>query len=442
MSARAAALKTLLAVEQTGAWANGALKKELAKAKLDGRDAALATRLTFGVLQNRMLLDHYLAAYSSMKIEKLDPPVRQSLRLALYQILYLTKIPESAAVDEAVKLTRKLGRNPRAPGMVNGILRSILRERDRLPTTEREDPLETLSLQYSHPKWLLEEFSRYLSREELVALLEVHNSPGQTFAQVNTDKTTLEALSARLEAEGVTATPHPWLPGCLILTETGNLENLAAFQNGLFYIQDPAARLAVLAAEPKGDFRVLDACAAPGGKSFAAALAMEGRGEILSCDIYPHKGELIQKSAARLGLSSIHPLVWDARVFRESWQEAFDLVIADVPCSGLGVIGKKPEIRYKDPGLMEGLPALQREILCNVSRYVRPGGLLLYATCTLRREENEAVVDAFLQENAAFTLEPFTLPGPIGRVEAGMCTLWPQRLGTDGFFMARIRRSL
>lgn len=440
MSARKAALFTLSAVDQNDAWANGELKKEIAKAGLDRRDAALATRLCFGTLQNRILLDFYLQAFSSMKLSKMEPKVRNALRLALYQILFMERIPNSAAVNEMVSLARKYAKNPRASGMVNGILRSILRSADELPPIEQKDSLDTLSLRYSHPRWLLEEFSTRLNPEELEDLLRVHNSAAPTTLQVNTCRSSLASVQESLEAEGVVVEPHPWLPDCLVLESLGNLEQLTVFREGHVYVQDPAAKLAVLAAAPKLGERVLDACAAPGGKSFATAIAMENKGEIISCDLYPHKKLLIEAGAKRLGLSCIQVQVKDAAEKQHEWERGFDLVIADVPCSGLGVIRKKPEIRYKDPVEMNALPSIQKQLLNNLSTYVKPGGRLLYATCTLRQEENEKMVQTFLSEHSEFVLENFTLPGPLGQVEAGMVTLWPQRISTDGFFVAKLRR--
>ena len=238
----------------------------------------------------------------------------------------------------------------------------------------------------------------------------------------------------------MTVTAHPWLPDCLVLTGTGDLTQGRAWQTGMFYPQDPAARLAVLAAGLLPGNKVLDACAAPGGKSFAAAMTMGDQGELYACDLHAHKKALIEAGAARLGLGSITAQVLDARKPRKGWEGTFDTVLADVPCSGLGVIRKKPEIRYKPQEELAGLPALQGEILDNVAHYVKPGGVLLYSTCTLRPQENEAVVRAFLASHGGFSLEGFRLPGPMGEQPEGVCTLWPQRLGTDGFFLAKFRR--
>lgn len=440
MSAREAALQTLVAMDHQKAWSNGHLKKVIQEAHLDRRDAALATRLCFGVLQNRMLLDHYLQQYSTMKLTKMESKVRNSLRLGLYQMLFLTKIPVSAAVSESVALTKKLCKNPRAGGMVNGILRNLARHLDDLPTLDRSHPIAYLSLLYSHPQWLVEDWGNRLDGEELEALLRWDNSEPPVTVQVNTCRFQTPEVVELLQREGMAVTPHPWLADCLTLTATGDLTQSEGWRQGMFYPQDPAARLAVLAAGLTPGSKVLDACAAPGGKSFAAAMVMGDRGEIYACDLHPHKKALIQAGADRLGLQSITPQVADGKKPRKGWGEAFDVVLADVPCSGLGVLRKKPEIRYKAPEALEGLPQIQGEILANVSTYVRPGGVLLYSTCTLRTQENEAVVQAFLASHPDFRLEAFRLPGPLGLVEAGQCTLWPQRLETDGFFLAKLRK--
>ena len=433
-TARGVALEALTACEKQGAWSDGYLKKAIGGAGLDGRDAALATRLCFGVLQNRMLLDFYLERLCATPLKKLEVPVLAALRLGAYQLLFLDRVPDHAAVSESVDLARKRAQNPRAAGLVNGVLRSLLRQRAELPAPP------DLATRYSHPQWLVDAFLARLGREEGEALLAADNGEPPTCAQVNPLKTTSEALMSALAKRGVEAEPHPWLPGCLLLRHTGSLEGLPEFQDGLFYIQDAAARLAVLAAEPRPGWRVLDACAAPGGKSFAAALAMGDRGEVRSCDIHPHKEGLIQAGAKRLGLSCIRTEVLDSKACKEDFLDVFDLVIADVPCSGLGIIRKKPDIRYKDPRPLENLPRVQGAILDNVARYVRPGGALLYATCTLLERENEGVVRSFLDRHNHFTLEGFQVPGPFAGTETGMLTCWPHRHGTDGFFFAKLRR--
>lgn len=433
-TARDVALRALVACERQGAWSDGFLKKEIGNAGLDGRDAALATRLCFGVQQNRMLLDFWLSNLSKIPLAKMEPAVRSILRLGAYQILFLDRVPDHAAVNQAVEQARKNSRNPRSAGLVNGILRSLIRQKSELP----QPP--DLSTRYSHPQWLVEAFSRRLPPEEVEDLLRADNSEPPTCIQINTCKVETPVAVEALQQEGMTVSPHPWLPDCLLLQGTGNLEQSAAFQRGWFYVQDAAAKLAVLAADPRPGMEVLDACAAPGGKSFATAIAMDNQGRVISCDIHPHKQILLQRGAERLGLPIIQPEVLDGKDCKEDFLNKFDLVIADVPCSGLGIIRKKPDIRYKDPEPLAGLPKVQSAILENVSRYVRPGGVLLYATCTLLERENEEIVAAFLEKRKDFTSEKFQLPGPFGLCADGMLTCWPHRHGTDGFFFAKLRR--
>lgn len=433
-TAREVALQCLMAEERQGAWSDGYLRSAIRRAGLDRRDAAFCTRLAFGVLQNRMLLDWHIARLSKTPLDKLELPVRGCLQLGIYQLLFLDRVPVHAAVNESVSLAKQYSRNPRAAALVNAILRTVDRTKADLPQPKER------SIRYSHPEWLVKEFSHTLPEEEVEQLLAADNSQPPTQIQVNTLKGTPEALMEELTRAGGTVTLHPWLPNCLELEGTGSLEDLSAFREGRFYVQDAAARLAVLCAGAEPGMKVLDACAAPGGKSFAAAIQMECKGDILSCDIHPRKVELIREGAERLGFSNIHAEVRDGKVFDPALEGRFDLVMADVPCSGLGIIRKKPDIRYKDPEALKGLPDVQRDILSNVARYVRPGGVLLYATCTILSRENEEVAVWLTEREKDFTLEPFTLPGPIGRVETGMLTLWPHRHETDGFFMAKLRR--
>lgn len=430
-SARSAAFAVLERCRKRGEWANEGLRKTLKG--MDAREAALATRLVYGVLQNRMLIDAYLEELSTLPLKKLDQNVLDILHLGGYQLLFMDQIPARAAVDEAVKLTKTCVKNPKTAGFVNAVLRNLDRQREELTKTidgkwsKPEERWMRLSVQYSHPIWLVKEFAAQLDgdAQQVERLLAANNAPAPMTVQVNSCKTSTEELVKTLAAEGVSAEKHPWMADCLLLERTGDLEGLGSFQRGLFYVQDPAARAAVLAAEPKAGEWVLDLCAAPGGKSFAAALAMGGEGEIISRDIYPWKIEEIKKGAARLGLSAIRAELGDAT---KPVEGSFDLVIADVPCSGLGIIGKKPDIRYKDPAQMKSLTAVQEKILESAGSAVKPGGRLLYATCTLRREENEARVAVFLSRSSGrFTLR---------REE----TLWPHRTGTDGFYYAVLER--
>ena len=431
MSARDTALSTLIACRRAGAWSDGALKQNLARDGLDRRDAALATRLCFGVLQNRMLIDFWLSRFVRGSLEKLQPVVLDILRLAVCQLAFADKIPPSAAVSEAVNQTRRCA-NARAAGLVNGVLRSMLRSEDAFALPE------DLSVRYSHPQALVDLLRDCVGPEKLEPLLAAHNGNPPTYLQINPLRADARTVAASLEAEGFTVTPHPWLENCLTLTG-GSPERSAAFRDGLFYVQDPAARMAVLAADPQPGMEVLDCCAAPGGKSFAAGIQMQNRGVVCSCDLHAHKIDLIARGAARLGLDCIRASRADATVLDPDRIGRFDLVIADVPCSGLGVIRKKPDIRYKALDRLAELPAVQARILETQADCVRPGGVLLYATCTILKRENEDRVSAFLAARPDFTAEPFTLPGGLS-APAGTFTFLPCDHGTDGFFVAKLRR--
>ncbi len=437
MGARETALNVLIACRKDGGWSNSVLKDYCRRDRLDSRDSALAARLCYGVLQNRNLLDFYLQQLLTGKPKALHPALHDILHLGLYQLYLMDRIPESAAVNESVELAKKYCKRQRnAPGLVNGVLRNAVRSKDAL-----KEPISWED-KYSHPGELINLLKSYVGKERIEPMLKANNAIAPMTVQVNTLKTTADALQVQLETEGVTAEKHGWLSDCLVLSGTGNIEQLPAFREGLFYVQDPAAKLSVLCADIKPDQSVLDCCAAPGGKSFAAAMAMKGEGRVLSCDIHAHKIELIAKGAERLGLTNITAIQQDATLFRSDWQARFDTVIADVPCSGLGIIRKKPDIRYKDLSSLAELPALQEEIFHNTARYVKPGGLLLYATCTLVRAENEGMVETFLRTHPEFTTESLPLPAPFPKNASGMLALVPGEYDTDGFFFCRLRRKL
>lgn len=434
MGARETALNALIACRKSGAWPNGALKEYIARDRLPPRDAALATRLCYGVLQNRNKLDFYLKQLLTGRLKDLHPVVRDILHLGLYQIYELDKVPESAAVNESVTLAKKYCKNPKAGALVNAVLRKAATK------GTLQEPVSYAD-RYSHPDELISLLKANLPKGKLEPMLIADNAAPRTVVQVNALRISAEELAERLNREHVSARPHEWMPDCLVLSGTGSLEQLPAFREGLFYVQDPAAKLSVLCAGlPETGGNALDCCAAPGGKSFAAAIAMGGKGSIVSCDIYPHKTALIENGAARLGLTNITARQQDASQVVPEWVGAMDTVIADVPCSGLGIIRKKPDIRYKNLKELEDLPALQLKILETQASYVRPGGTLLYSTCTVLKRENEDVVSAFLAAHGEFTTEPLPLPGVFPKNETGMLTLIPGEYDTDGFFICRLRR--
>jgi 16S rRNA (cytosine967-C5)-methyltransferase len=438
-NARETALQVLMSIRTSSAWADAALKAQLAQGALSGPDAALATRLVYGVLQNRLLLDFWIGAYCTQKPEHLQLPLPDILRLGVYQIVFLDRIPDSAAVNESVNLAKQHGR-AKASGLVNAVLRKIVQNKNALPKVPETDVLRYLSVTYSHPKWLVKRLLALLGREETEAFLKADNGVVPMTIQVNPLKGNADALTAELTAAGVTVTPHAWVPDCLELSGTGDLTALPAFREGRFLVQDAAARLVQNAAMAQSGSRVIDVCAAPGGKSFGAAMAMGDRGSILSCDVHPNKLKRIQEGAARLGIACIETATADGRERHEEWVESADLVLVDAPCSGIGIIRKKPDIRYKSAEQLFTLSVVQTAILENAAAYVKRGGALVYSTCTVLPEENEQITDAFLAQHLDFVREAFTLPEPVGTVD-GQITLWPQRNGVDGFYLCRMRRT-
>lgn len=439
MSARDTALRVLGAVTSNGAWADASLKAQLRRDGLIGAEAALATRMVYGVLQNRALLDFYLGAYCTQKVSHLQIPLSDILRLGAYQILFLDKVPDRAAVNEAVELAKKNKRGT-ASGLVNAVLRKVSLNKDKLPTIPDRDEVQYLSIKYSHPKWLVKRLLALLGREEAEAFLAADNGVAPLTVQVNTLKTTTEALTAKLTDAGVSVIPHPWVPDCLELSSSGDLTALESFGRGEFFVQDPAAKLVGLIAAPQKGQRVIDVCAAPGGKSFGAAVLMGDGGEIFSCDLHEKKLVRIQEGAARLGITSIQTFAADGTVLRPDWVASADVVLVDAPCSGLGIIRKKPDVRYKSPDDLFTLTVAQSALLENAARYVKSGGALIYSTCTVLPEENGQIVDGFLAAHPEFSRESFTLPQPIGE-QPGELTLWPHRHGTDGFYICRLRRA-
>ena len=437
-NARETALEVLTACRKLDAWSDGSLKSACQRNGLDSREAALAARLTYGVLQNMALLDFYLGQYCSQKVTQLEPFVRDVLRLGAYQILLMDKVPDSAAVNEAVEMAKQHKR-ARAAGMINAVLRRLSREKEQLPAIPDQDPAAYLSVRYSHPRWLVERLLEILGREEAEAFLAADNEPVPLTVQRNPLRCSREQLVRYWQDAGAGIESHSWLEDCFELTGTGNLEEQDAFREGWFQVQDAAAKVAALAASPKAGDSVMDVCAAPGGKSFAAAMEMNNEGRILSCDIHPHKLALIESGAERLGISCVETALRDGRENDPALNGSADVVICDVPCSGLGIIRKKPDIRYKDPKALSALPEIQRAILENACRYVKSGGVLLYSTCTVLPEENEKIVSEFLAEHGEFQKEAFSIPGLDGGQE-GSLTLWPQRHQTDGFYLCKMRK--
>ncbi len=435
-SARDAALNALVQCRRQGIWSGNSIDKAIKQYSLDRRDAAFASALCLGVLQNSSLCDFYIGCYCSQSVEKLEPKLRDILRIGVYQIVFMDRVPRRAAVNETVDLCKSSSMS-RASGLVNAVLRRVAENADKLPEVPGKGSAEYLSTMYSHPLWLCRRITEERGYDFAEAFLACNNrSPGLDI-QINRLKTDCLRYLELLEEKGIAYTASPFPAGSISM-RGGVVAELPGYDEGMFYVQDKAARIASELCKVKAGMSVLDACAAPGGKSIAMAINMSDSGSILSCDIQNKKLKLIEENAGRLGISIIKTRQMDAREYIEEFNSSFDLVMADVPCSGMGVIAKKPEIRQKTAEEISSLPQIQADILENLSCYVKVGGALVYSTCTVLKAENEDIVNGFLSKHDNFRAEEIELGDIL--FKDGMHTFWPHVDGTDGFFAARLVR--
>jgi 16S rRNA (cytosine967-C5)-methyltransferase len=430
-NARLIAAQALLKLERREAWSNLTLDRALEHHTLKPEEAALAAALFYGVIERRITLDACIAAHSAKKPEKLDAPVLCALRLGIYQILYMDSIPHSAAVDESVKQVKKL-RKTQASGYVNGVLRSFLRAGAVIPLPEH--PLSArLSVEFSCPEPLVKSWLSAYGESAVRRFLSDSVGRAPAALRVNTLRTSSQELMERLAEENIIATPHPHVPNCL-MAQGGALHKTKAFGEGLFHLQDPASQLCALALEVSPGMRVLDACAAPGGKSFTIAQQMNNQGQLIACDLHPKRVGLIEKRAKEMGLDCINAQSRDMTEYDPALG-TFDRVLCDVPCSGYGVIRRKPEIKYKKLEEFTDLPNIQYKILETTAQYCKVGGVLLYSTCTIHPAENGAVRERFLAAHPEFSPRP--LGGLLG--EDSQCTLMGE-WDADGFYLAAFTR--
>ncbi|MGI6031452.1 MAG: 16S rRNA (cytosine(967)-C(5))-methyltransferase RsmB [Eubacteriales bacterium] len=439
LTAREGAVQALYATLYQGAYSNIQLK-QLLRQGMDQRERAFCTELTYGVLQTSTLLEHYLAAFSSVPLRKLDPYIKLILLTAIYQILYLERVPDRAACDEAVKLARRYARrNPRIAGYVNAVLRAVVANRDALPPLNEPTKEAYWAKRYALPLWLVEMWVRQYGRETAKALCEGCNTRRDTVVRVNTLRASLPQVQRELEEQGIACQPVEGLPEALRIRFTGDMEQLPAYREGRLTPQDVGSQIAVAVLAPQPGEQVLDLCSAPGGKSLLMAQYMKNRGEIQAFDLHEHKVDIIRRNAARAGVQILRAQCGDMIQLRPELRQSAHRVLCDVPCSGLGIIAKKPDIRYKAQEDAAQLPPIQLAILRNAMEYVRPGGVLVYSTCTLNQEENEAVVQQALRENTHF--RPDLVECSYHHIrEKGWVTLLPHVYDSDGFFIARLRR--
>ena len=440
---RARAWEILRRVEESDAYADALLGRALNTNKLEPRDHALLTRLVYGTLAWQGYLDHIIAAFSRRPPAELDVPVRTLLRLALCQVCVLTRIPPFAAADTAVELGKRF-RGGAAAGLVNAVLRRAVVSWREVPfPSPQEDVIAYLSTRLSHPRWLVERWVSQLGVNEAEPLLRADNEPAPTVGRVNQLRADPSPLLESLRSAGHDAEPSAYSPLAIRLVDGGGAEALPAYAAGLFSLQGEASQLVSFLVDPQPGERVLDACAAPGGKTTHMAELMHNRGEIVAVDINRRGIERLQRMARRLGLSVLHPVVADVLTWHPG-EARFDRVLVDAPCSGLGTLREHPEIKWRrTPEDVAARANLQRQLLRRVSEWVRPGGVLVYATCTITREENDDVLGWFVSQCPSFAIDdprPSLPPGARDLIGSDhVLRTFPHRHGLDGFFAVRLK---
>lgn len=433
-------LEALLAVTRDQEYSHIVIRSVLDKYQyLDKQERSFFKRVCEGTLEHRIWIDYVINQFSKVKVNKMKPVIRCILQSSVYELKYMDGIPASATCNEAVKLAQKKGfRNLK--GFVNGVLRNISRGLEQISLPDpKQEPLRYLSIRYSMPEWILVMWQETYSLVQIEEFLEAFLAQSPLSIRVNPLRTTKEELKRELKAAQISVREHQALPGVLYLEGYDSLARIAAFQEGKFSVQDTSSMQVALLADPKPGDYVLDVCAAPGGKSIhlAELLLLRERqsgesdtikGMVEARDLTAYKISLIEENIARCGLTNIHAVQADARILDQTQVQRADIVIADLPCSGLGVLGRKADIKYRiTQQACEELAVLQREMLGIVQQYVKPGGILIYSTCTINRAENEENVSWFLQQHSEFRLEK-------------QQQILPKKGENDGFFLAKLRR--
>ncbi len=439
---RKLAINILVDIEENKAFSNISLNKHIDTEKVSMLDRRLITQLVYGVLENKLYLDYIIKDFSKTKFDKINIYILNILRLGIYQILFLDRIPDSAAVNESVKLTKKV--NYRLSGFVNGILRNITRTKKDIDLSKlMSKPTEYLSIKYSHPKWLVEKWINDFGEEFTEDLLKSNNSVPSLSIRTNTLKINREDLLRVLEDENVICSMGNYAPEAIIIKSSDkDLNNIDSFSNGLFQVQDESSMIVGHALNPKPNDFIIDICSAPGGKSTHLAQLMRNKGKILSRDIHSHKLNLIKENANRLGINIINLEQYDALELDQDLIGTADKVLVDAPCSGFGIIRRKPEIRYfKEKKDINNLQEIQTQILTNSSKYLKKNGELVYSTCTIQNEENINVIDNFLENNSDFIMLDIkdSLPFAMDNEEKHL-QLYPHINKTDGFFICKLKR--
>lgn len=443
MNPREIALKIINDVNTNSAYANISLDREIKKHELvSEQDRRFITELVYGTVKAGKTIDWILGKYLSRPLKKVSPIIQDILRMGIYQIFFMSKIPPSAACNQAVELAKKYGHSGTVK-FVNGVLRNAVRSPEKAQFPDRNtDPELFLALTYFHPQWLIKRWIKKLGFIDTEKLCIFNNSAPPLCLRTNTLKQTRAELLKILATEEMEVVASTVVPEGIICLKHPNLSSLESLKKGLFQIQDESSMLVAHIVAPTENDIIIDACSAPGGKTTHMATLMNNTGKIIATDIYQHKLDKIKENATKLGLTNIEPTLLDAKLLHTQYQNFADKVLVDAPCSGLGVIRRKPDSRWrKEEELIKELPTLQQEILNSAAKCVKPGGVLVYSTCTTEEEENQNVIYQFLQDNKNFQLEVTGQFLPITKTTQELIQIWPHNDKMDGFFIARMKRN-
>ncbi len=442
-NAREIALDILNEVTQDSAYSNVSVKRNIDKSVSDV-DASLIREIVYGVLEQRIYIDYVIRQFSSVRLKKISPMVMNILRIGIYQMLFMDRIPDSAAVNESVKLAKKHTHRG-SQGFTNGLLRNVSRKKDEieLPSKEKEG-LKYLSVKYSHPEWMIENWIEEFGFEFTETLLQANNERPKLNIRTNTLKTTRDELIEKLSGIGLECKKTEFSKDGIVVDNPMNITETKEFKNGLFQIQDESSMLVAQIMDPSEGSLVIDVCSAPGGKTTHIAEKMNNKGRVIARDIYTNKLHLIEENSKRLGIDIIETEEWDALVTDKNLIEKADYCLVDAPCSGMGLIRRKPDIKWtKTEGDLKEIPSLQYKILESSAPYVKQGGTLIYSTCTIERDENINLINKFLENHKEFELKDFSdLLCDDERLDLhnGYLELFPNKHHTDGFFIAKMIR--
>lgn len=439
MKAREIALKVLCDIEDNNNYSNIAINKHFKNLEITNQDRGLATELIYGVVENKYYLDYIIDKLSKIKTQKLSTYVKILLRMGIYQIAFLDSISEYAAVNETVNLVKKY--DNRSSGFVNAILRNIIRNKKDVLDINIDSKIMYLSTKYSYSPWMIKDWIKNFGEEFTEDLLEANNEKPSIYLRTNTLKITRDELINKLEERDIKAFKVLTVEEAIRVENLKNIENNDLFKEGLFTIQDISSMIVGKVINPKKNSLVLDVCSAPGGKSTHLATLMNNTGKVIARDVFEHKLKLINSTVSRLGLTNVEIESFDASEIDNNSIDKFDYVLADVPCSGLGIIRRKPEIKYKAKAELKDLPSIQSKILDNASKYVKVGGMLVYSTCTIQDIENINVINDFLKNNDNFELVPIDeINVDLDNQDKGYLKIYPNIHGMDGFFISKLRR--